>query len=119
MDIAQLPDPAALPDPPALIDPSPASFCPPESRGYVLFTAVLASSMGFIDGTVVSLAMPAIRADLGASLVDAQWISNAYMLLLSALVLLGGAAGDVFGVRNIFATGIAVFLVTSLACALS
>ena len=101
------------------MDPSPATFCPPESRGYVLFTAVLASSMGFIDGSVVSLAMPAIRADLGASLVDAQWISNAYMLLLSALVLLGGAAGDVFGVRNIFATGIAVFLVTSLACALS
>ena len=75
--------------------------------------------MGFIDGSVVSLAMPAIRADLGASLVDAQWISNAYMLFLSALVLLGGAAGDVFGVRNIFATGIAVFMAMSLACALS
>ena len=63
--------------------------------------------------------MPAIRADLGASLVDAQWISNGYMLFLSALVLLGGAAGDVFGVRNIFSAGIAVFMVTSLACALS
>ena len=75
--------------------------------------------MGFIDGSVVSLAMPAIRADLGASLVDAQWISNGYMLFLSALVLLGGAAGDVFGVRNIFAAGIAVFMAMSLACALS
>ena len=75
--------------------------------------------MGFIDGSVVALAMPAIRADLGASLVDAQWISNAYMLFLSALVLLGGAAGDVFGVRNIFATGIALFMAMSLACALS
>ena len=75
--------------------------------------------MGFIDGSVVSLAMPAIRADLGASLVDAQWITNGYMLFLSALVLLGGAAGDIFGVRNIFSAGIAVFMATSLACALA
>ncbi|MGI6855453.1 MFS transporter [Mesorhizobium sp. 1B3] len=75
--------------------------------------------MGFIDGSVVSLAMPAIRADLAASLVDAQWIGNGYMLFLSSLVLLGGAAGDVFGVRNIFAGGIAFFIVTSLACALA
>ena len=95
------------------------TFCPPDSRRFVLFTAILASSMGFIDGSVVSLAMPAIRADLGASLVDAQWISNGYMLFLSALVLLGGAAGDVFGVRNIFSAGIAVFMAMSLACALS
>ncbi|RJG43914.1 MFS transporter [Mesorhizobium sp. DCY119] len=95
------------------------TFCPPASRRFVMFSAILASSMGFIDGSVVSLAMPAIRADLGASLIDAQWISNGYMLFLSALVLLGGAAGDVFGVRNIFAGGIAVFMVTSLLCAIS
>ncbi|WP_378948414.1 MFS transporter [Mesorhizobium sp. ANAO-SY3R2] len=94
-------------------------FCPPEARRYVLVSAILASSMGFIDGSVVSLAMPVIREDLGATLVDAQWISNAYMLFLSALVLLGGAAGDVFGVRNIFAAGIALFMVTSAACALA
>lgn len=75
--------------------------------------------MGFIDGSVVSLAMPVIRADLGASLVDAQWISNSYMLFLSALVLIGGAAGDVFGVRNIFATGIVLFIVTSAVCAIA
>jgi EmrB/QacA subfamily drug resistance transporter len=92
---------------------------PSESRRFVLVAAILASSMGFIDGSVVSLAMPAIRADLGASLADAQWISNGYMLFLSALVLLGGSAGDVFGVRNIFAGGIAVFMVTSLACAIA
>jgi EmrB/QacA subfamily drug resistance transporter len=75
--------------------------------------------MGFIDGTVVSLAMPVIRADLGASLVDAQWISNSYMLFLSALVLIGGAAGDVFGVRNIFAAGIVLFMLTSALCAVA
>ncbi|MEP9373069.1 MFS transporter [Mesorhizobium sp. KR1-2] len=84
-----------------------------------MMSAILASSMGFIDSSVVSLAMPIIRTDLGATLVDAQWISNGYMLFLSALVLLGGVAGDVFGVRNIFAGGIAVFMVTSLLCALS
>lgn len=95
------------------------TFCPPAARPFVLVSAILASSMGFIDGSVVSLAMPAIRADLGASLADAQWISNGYMLFLSALVLLGGAAGDVFGVRKIFAAGIVVFMVTSLACALA
>lgn len=94
-------------------------FCPPASRKFVLLSAILASSMGFIDGSVVSLAMPAIRADLGGTLVDAQWISNSYMLFLSALVLLGGAAGDVFGVRNIFVTGIALFMVTSLFCAVA
>ncbi len=94
-------------------------FCPPESRPWVLAAAILASSMGFIDGSVVSLAMPAIRADLGATLTDAQWIGNSYMLFLSALVLLGGAAGDVFGVRNIFAAGIVLFMATSAACALA
>lgn len=98
---------------------SDTTFCPPESRRFALVAAILASSMGFIDGSVVSLAMPAIRSDLGASLVDAQWISNGYMLFLSSLVLLGGAAGDVFGVRNIFAGGIAFFILTSLACALA
>ena len=84
------------------------TFCPPQSRRFVLIAAILASSMGFIDGSVVSMATPAIRADLGASLGDAQWISNGYMLFLSSLVLIGGAAGDVFGVRNVFAAGIGV-----------
>lgn len=95
------------------------TFCPPEGRRFALIAAILASSMGFIDGTVVSLAMPVIRTDLGASLAEAQWIGNAYMLFLSALVLIGGVAGDVFGVRNIFAVGIAIFIVTSLFCAIA
>jgi len=96
-----------------------ASGCAPENRRFALIAAILASSMGFIDGSVVALAMPAIRTDLGASLIDAQWISNSYMLLLSSLVLMGGAAGDVFGVRSIFAAGIAMFMAASLACALA
>lgn len=97
--------------------PPAAALCPPESRKFVLVCAILASSMGFIDGSVVSLATPVIRSDLGGSLADAQWIINGYLLFLAALVLIGGAAGDVFGVRNIFASGVAVFIVTSLCCA--
>lgn len=94
-------------------------FCAPQDRRFVLVSAILASSMGFIDGSVVALAMPAIVSDLGATLAEAQWIANGYMLFLSALVLLGGAAGDLFGVRNIFAAGIAVFMAMSLACAVA
>ena len=91
----------------------------PENRRYVLFAAILASSMGFIDGSVVSIALPAIRTDLGATLADAQWISNSYLLFLSALTLLGGAAGDRFGTRLVFGIGIAAFVVASVLCAVS
>ncbi len=93
------------------------TFCPAARRRYVLIAAILASSMGFIDGSVISIATPAIRADLNASLADAQWISNAYLLLLSSLLLVGGAAGDRFGLRNVFTIGIALFVAASMVCA--
>ena len=99
--------------------PATGSFCPAQRRIYVLIAAILASSMGFIDGTVVSIATPAIRADLGASLADAQWVSNAYLLLLSSVLLIGGAAGDRFGVRNVFAIGIGLFVAASMVCAVA
>ena len=99
--------------------PAARTFCPPESRIFVLVAAILASSMGFIDGSVISIATPAIRADLGASLADAQWVSNAYMLFLASLLLIGGAAGDRFGLRNVFAIGIVLFVVASLVCAIA
>lgn len=91
----------------------------PQSRRFVLIAAILASSMGFIDGSVISIAIPAIRADLGATLADAQWVSNGYLLFLSALILLGGAAGDRFGLRKTFAAGIVVFVAASIVCALA
>lgn len=91
----------------------------PQSRRFVLVAAILASSMGFIDGSVISIAIPAIRADLGATLADAQWVSNGYLLLMSSLILLGGAAGDRFGLRNTFGLGIALFVVASIICALA
>ncbi len=96
-----------------------APFVATENRIYVLVAAILASSMGFIDGSVISIATPAIRANLGASLADAQWVSNAYLLLLSSVLLLGGAAGDRFGIRNVFAGGIVLFVVASLGSALA
>jgi len=73
--------------------------------------------MGFIDSSVTAVALPAIRASLSASLEAAQWISNAYLLTLSALVLAGGAMGDRFGIGRVFAWGIAGFVLCSLACA--
>ncbi len=96
---------------------APATFCPPDRRRYVLIAAILASALGFIDGSVVAIAMPAIRSSVGATLADAQWISNGYMLTLSALILVGGAAGDRFGLRRVFAGGIALFVAASVMCA--
>lgn len=95
------------------------TFCPQRNRRYVLVAAILASALGFIDGSVLSIAMPILRANLGASLVEAQWISNAYALTLSALILAGGAAGDRFGLRRAFVAGITLFIAASIACALA
>ena len=103
----------------AAADASSQTFCPQSRRRFVLIAAILASALGFIDGSVVSIAIPAIRADLGAMLADAQWVSNAYALTLSALILAGGAAGDNFGLRRTFAAGIALFVAASVACALA
>ena len=91
----------------------------PARRRLVLIATILASSLGFIDGSVVSVAIPAIRSDLGASFSQIQWVANAYTLLLSALVLVGGAAGDRFGQARMFGAGIAVFSLTSIGCALA
>ena len=98
---------------------APAMATTPAERRFVLIAAIQASSMGFIDGSVISIAIPAIRADLGATLADAQWISNGYLLFLSSLILLGGAAGDRFGLRKMFGLGIVVFVLASLVVALS
>ncbi len=96
-----------------------AAFCAEPKRRLILAAAVLASSMGFIDGTVVSIAMPAIRQTLGATLDQATWINNAYMVTLAALILVGGAFGDRFGLARVFSLGIGLFVVTSLICALA
>lgn len=95
----------------------PVSFCAEADRSIILWAAILASSMGFIDSSITSIALPAMREALGASLPQAQWINAAYLLSLSALVLVGGAMGDRFGIARIFSVGILVFVAGSLACA--
>lgn len=99
--------------------PADDTFCPQRQRKFVLVSAILASSLGFIDGSVVAIAIPAIRADLDAGLTAMQWVSNSYMLFLGALVLAGGAAGDRYGLRNVFMTGIALFILASVLCAMA
>ena len=84
-----------------------------------LAATVLGSSMAFIDGSVVNVALPAMRAALKADAAQVQWIVNAYLLLLGALVLIGGSAGDRYGRRKVFIVGVVLFGLASLGCALA
>ena len=93
--------------------------CPVEARPYVLAAAIIASAMAFIDSTVVGIAVPAIQKNLSADIVAMQWVANAYLLMLGALILVGGGLGDRIGRRRVFLAGIVVFTVASLACAVA
>ena len=85
----------------------------------ILIATVLGSSMAFIDGSVVNVALPAIQKNLQAGPEAIQWAVNGYMLMLGALVLIGGAAADRFGRRKVFLIGITVFTAASVACGLA
>lgn len=93
--------------------------CPEASRPYVLAATILASAMAFIDGSIVTIALPAVQTDLGSSFSALQWVVNGYALTLGSLILVGGGAGDRFGRRRVFLLGIAIFAAASLACALA
>jgi EmrB/QacA subfamily drug resistance transporter len=86
---------------------------------WLLATTVLASSLAFVDGSVVNVGLPAVGATFKASAGDLQWVINAYLLPLSALLLLGGAAGDRFGRVRLLILGTAMFGAASIACALA
>ena len=86
---------------------------------WTLVACVLASSLSFVEGSVLNVALPAIRASYGAGAEQVQWVVNAYLLPLSALLLLGGALGDHFGRRRLLVLGTALFALTSLLCALA
>lgn len=88
-------------------------------KRWVLVATVLGSSLTFIDGSALGVALPAIQRDLGAGPAAVQWVSNAYLLTLGALVLIGGAAGDRFGRRRVFLIGVALFALASVACGLA
>jgi EmrB/QacA subfamily drug resistance transporter len=84
-----------------------------------LIACILGSAIVFIDGTVVNVALPAIRNDLNAGLADQQWIVEAYLLTLGSLILIGGSLSDLFGRRRVFALGVALFGLTSFLCAVA
>src|SRR6266699_3199533 len=88
-----------------------------KSRGpWILAATIVATSMAFIDGTVVNVALPALQTNLNATAVDVQWVIEAYSLLLSALLLVGGSLGDRYGRRRIFLIGVVLFAFASAAC---
>ncbi len=99
--------------------PAPVQPLSAARKRWVLVAAVLGSSLTFIDGSALGVALPAIQRDLGAGPAAAQWVSNAYLLTLGALVLIGGAAGDRFGRRRVFLIGVLVFTAASIACGLA
>ncbi|TDN61125.1 MFS transporter [Paraburkholderia sp. BL10I2N1] len=81
-----------------------------------LASTILGSSMAFIDGSVVNVALPSIQTELGASVAAIQWVVNAYLLFLGSLVLVGGSMGDLLGRRTVFVAGIGLFTLASVAC---
>ena len=89
------------------------------SGAWILAATILGSSMAFIDGTVVNVALPVLQRDLQATVADVQWIVEAYSLFLAALILVGGSLGDHYGRRRIFAMGVVIFAVASVWCGLS
>ncbi len=84
-----------------------------------LLAAIMGSFVAGLDATAVNVALPAIRADLGGGLAGQQWVSNAYLLTLGSLILVGGSLGDLFGERRVFSIGVAGFGVVSLLCAIA
>jgi EmrB/QacA subfamily drug resistance transporter len=89
------------------------------SGGWIITAAILGSSLAFIDGTVVNVALPAMQHALQTTLANAQWVVEAYALTLAALILLGGAAGDYYGRRLVFVAGVITFAAASAWCGLA
>ena len=93
--------------------------CAKSSAPWILAATILGSSMAFIDGTVVNVALPALQWSLKATVVDVQWVVEAYSLLLASFLLVGGSLGDHYGRRRIFIVGVVLFSVASLWCGLA
>ena len=93
--------------------------CPQQAAPWILSATILASSMAFIDSTVVNVALPALQKSFHANVVDMQWVVESYGLFLGALILVGGSLGDLFGRRRMFLVGVGIFASASLACGLT
>jgi EmrB/QacA subfamily drug resistance transporter len=98
---------------------SAASPCRAGQAGWILAATILGSSMAFIDGTVVNVALPALQKAFGASVLGVQWVIESYSLALAALLLVGGSMGDMFGRRRMFLLGVGFFAAASAYCGLS
>ena len=83
---------------------------------WIMASVILASSMAFIDGTALNVALPSLQKNLNASGADLFWVLNSYLLMLAALILTGGSLGDKLGRKKIFMTGIAIFIIGSASC---
>lgn len=90
--------------------------CAPDRERWVLAATILGSSMAFIDGSVVNVALPVLQAEFGATIADAQWVVQAYTLLLATLILVGGSLGDRLGRKRIFGLGVMIFTLASAWC---
>ncbi|GAA4042681.1 MFS transporter [Sphingomonas rosea] len=101
-----------------MTDEKPAARSHSHQR-WTLAACILASSLSFVEGSVLNVALPAIRESVGAGASEVQWVVNAYLLPLSALLLLGGALGDHYGRKRLLILGTGLFAVASLACALA
>jgi hypothetical protein len=92
---------------------------PAEGGTWVLLAAILGSSMAFIDGTVISVALPALQHAFHASGTTLQWVIEAYALALASFLLLGGSFGDVYGRKKVFLVGVTLFACSSAVCGLA
>ena len=96
-----------------------AAPCSRAAGRWILAATILGSSMAFIDGSVANLALPALQAEFNATIMDLQWVIEAYALFLAALLLVGGALGDRFGRKLIYSIGIALFALASIGCGMA
>lgn len=92
---------------------------PQPAKPWILAATILGSSLAFIDGSTVNVALPTLQQDLGASVTDISWVVNSYTVFLASLILLGGALGDHYGRRRVFALGVLVFALASAWCGLA
>src|SRR6202047_3944105 len=93
--------------------------CSAKAGPWVLAATIVGSSMAFIDGTVVNVALPALQTSFHATVVGVQWVVESYGLFLAALILVGGSLGDLFGRRLMFLVGVGIFAAASISCGLA
>src|SRR5262250_3603711 len=89
------------------------------ARRWTLTATIIGSSLTFIDGTAVNVALPELQASLHATITDVQWVIEAYALFLGALILVGGSMGDQFGRKRVYLFGVASFTIASVLCGLA